>query len=109
MLNQILFQTGPISLGQHTLQVVYKGNAKTTPLSINGILVQNGTVTPGSSPISTSFPTLSSMGVHKPRIIIGCVIGGLLLAFTGVFILWMRKRRGLQTQPKETDIVEPFH
>ena len=50
------------------------------------------------------------MGVHKhtkPGIIVGCVIGGLLLVLTGVFILWMRKRRGL-LQPKETDISEPL-
>jgi hypothetical protein len=127
MLNQILFQTGPISLGQHTLQVIYEGNPKTTPLSINGVLVQNGTVTPGSSPIgitsatptssgfstiSTPFPTLSLMGGHKhvkhTSIIIGCVTGGLLLVLTGVFMLWMRKRRAQEIEPKETEIVEPF-
>ena len=127
MLNQILFQTGPISLGQHTLQVVYKGSSSTTPLSINGVLVQNGTVTAGSSPIgitsaiptpsdsstnSTPLPTLSLTGAHKHAkrtgIIVGCVIGGLLLVLAGVFILWMRKRRAHEIQLRETDIVEPF-
>ena len=99
MLNQILFQTGPISLGQHTLQVIYNGNSKTTPLSINGVLVQNNTVTSGSgitsaiptaSGLSTPLPTLSSGAVHKHAkhtgIIIGCVLGGLLLVLSGVFI-----------------------
>lgn len=127
MLNQILFQTGPISLGQHTLQVVYKGSPSTTPLSINGVLVQNGTVTPGSSPIgitsaiptasdsstvSTPLPTLSSTGAHKHAkhtgIIVGCVIGGVLLVLVGVFVLWMRKRQAHKIQLRETDIVEPF-
>ncbi|KAH9484494.1 hypothetical protein JR316_0003976 [Psilocybe cubensis] len=51
--NQIFFQTPLLSSGIHNLQVTFNGNSQSTPLTLNGIYIQNGT---SSTTNSTSTP-----------------------------------------------------
>lgn len=47
--NQVLFQTGQLSTGQHTLVVTYQGNSETAPLVLNYLVIQNAGSTSTSS------------------------------------------------------------
>jgi hypothetical protein len=42
--SQVFFTTDTLSPGNHKVEVTYNGNANTTPLSVEVIIVQNGTI-----------------------------------------------------------------
>jgi hypothetical protein len=64
----LLFETGPLSTGQHTLKVVYLGNGSTAALAFTYFVIQNG---------PPSLPSSSTTIHRKP--IIGGIIRGLVL------------------------------
>jgi hypothetical protein len=43
--NQKFFETSKMPAGQHKLVVTYLGNSQTTPLTLDYLVVQNGTIT----------------------------------------------------------------
>ncbi len=60
--NILLFDTGSLPAGPHILDVTYLGTSKTTPLSFQFLVVQNGTSEslPVSSSIASIAPTSST-------------------------------------------------
>jgi len=130
--NQILFQTGQLSAGQHMLVVTHQGNSGTAPLAIDYFVLQSApssstssssnapTHTDGTS-ISSSVPSISSTSspttMTPTGAIVGGVIGGLvLLSLLLILFLFIRRRNSRRTQaPGEKsyvdipyDIVDPF-
>jgi len=59
--NQKFFETITLPYGHHNITVSFQGNEQTTPLTLDYLVVQNGTASEGSS-ISTSSPGSSSTG-----------------------------------------------
>ncbi|KAF9474812.1 hypothetical protein BDN70DRAFT_936382 [Pholiota conissans] len=55
----IPFQTGALSLGKHTLDVVYNGGVNDTPLILDYLIVQNGT-----NPAVAAGATMTSVGAQ---------------------------------------------
>ncbi|KAF8801614.1 hypothetical protein BYT27DRAFT_7114517 [Phlegmacium glaucopus] len=95
LFQQKFFETAQLPAGPHTLNVVYHGN-NSTPLTIQYLIIQNGTLsstttsisphatssTNGSAVSGTSTPMKSSTPVGA---IVGGVVGGLALT---VFIIF---------------------
>ncbi|KAF9479672.1 hypothetical protein BDN70DRAFT_878545 [Pholiota conissans] len=123
----IPFQTGALSLGKHTLDVVYNGGLNDTPLILDYLIVQNGTnpaiaaaatttttnggaqttagsttTTTGGSGAQTQNPEGNSIPAKKHSntgAIIGGVCGGLaLINLILLFFLCYRKRQRRKTK-----------
>ncbi|KAF9458807.1 hypothetical protein BDZ94DRAFT_1269735 [Collybia nuda] len=112
MYNQIFFITPNLTAGPHSLVVVYHGNTRQTPLTLDYLYVSNtsSSLAPTTSPISSSTtlvintsltttiinPT-SPQGRSNPATnigaIIGSVIGGVSLIALVMFILWRLRGR----------------
>ena len=137
LFNQILFQTGNLSTGNHKLVVTYQGNSETAPLAINYFLVQDapspstsstsggttttGTTTTGTAtsfssvPTGTSYNSTSSQGSTSKKspiaAIVGGVSGGLILLLLFMFLILRRKHRKAQRlsdADASHEIVQPF-
>ncbi|KJA24317.1 hypothetical protein HYPSUDRAFT_39089 [Hypholoma sublateritium FD-334 SS-4] len=61
--NALLFNTGILSAGPHTLDVTYLGTPETTPLSFEFLVVQNGTSTSAISSGTSASTSASASGV----------------------------------------------
>jgi hypothetical protein len=122
--NQMLFNTGQLSPGQHELVVTYLGSNATSPMILNYFVQQDGPLalaspTSSNTPTSTSVPSgtnSSPSTIHmKPTgAIIGGVIGGLflisLLQVLLALFFFLRRRKALSkphTVPSP-DVVNPF-
>ena len=118
--NQKFFETAQLTAGPHTLKAVFEGN-NSTPLTLDYLVVQNGTVssttasvsseatssTPGSVVSGTSATVRSSTPVGA---IVGGVIGGLAVTVFVIFgFLFLRRRHKRATQEKVLKSTpEPF-
>ena len=109
--NQKFFETAQLTAGPHTLKAVFEGN-NSTPLTLDYLIVQNGTVssttasvsslatssTPGSVVSGTSATVRSSTPVGA---VVGGVIGGLALVVFVIFgFLFLHRRHKRATQEK---------
>ena len=130
----MLFETGPLSLGQHTLLVTYLGNKTTVPIHLNYFIQQDGpsSNTPSPTSISASVlsganstPTFSSVPsgtnsessptaggstIHMKlteAIIGGVIIGGLVLLLALFFFLRRRNNRRSQSDDSQA-LSTPF-
>ena len=108
--NQKFFETIQYPPGPHTIVVTYLGNSQTTPLTLDYIVVQNGTFptpsgattstgqTSGSLPTTGSGSGLDKSGTSKSKsnnigAIVGGVVGGLvLIALALLAFLYLRRR-----------------
>ena len=128
--NQILFDIGQLSLGQHKLVVEYFGNSTSVPLALNYFVQQNApSSTTNNSPTSTSsapVPLISSSSSspssstttvidRKPTgAIVGGVIGGLVLIslLLGLFFFCRRRSnqrsQALDEKSITADVMNPF-
>jgi hypothetical protein len=52
--SQVFFTTDTVSPGNHKVEVTYNGNVNTTPLTVQVIIVQNGTIFGKSSTVNRS-------------------------------------------------------
>lgn len=114
--NILLFQTPTYENGPHTLTVVYNGDAEdnSTPLSLDYVVIQNGSSISANLNISSSssvLPTASqSVSVISPilpntRRRIGPIVGGALGGITFIvivaslmfFLLHWRRKKGARS------------
>lgn len=120
--NEKLFQTPNLTQGNHQVSVLFEGNATTTPLTFDYLIVQNGstslvTSTPttttasagtvsGSSAINSATNTSTNLNEQASKkspvgIIVGSIIGALaLIALVIIGAIYMRRR----SRQKEIDI-----
>lgn len=115
--NQQFFQTPALPYGRHNISVRFNGaTQQTTPLTLDYLIVQNGTqgssptvfATPTSTPSATGSTAFNGIAIGG---IVGGVIGGILLITIGIFGFFILKKRKVQRQrgfdPK-TSIPIPF-
>ena len=133
--NQIFFQTGQLSAGMHTLDVVYQGNSQTAPLTLSQLFVQNNasslsstsgtsnntsSSTSNATSIATSGTPVATSSTPNPAIdtpnhsnhlgpIIGGVIGGLALIIFAILTIFFLCRRRKDRSQKVDAIVKPFN
>ncbi|KAJ3509221.1 hypothetical protein NLJ89_g5333 [Agrocybe chaxingu] len=75
--NQLFFQTDTYPNGRHNLRVLFHGNSTTTPLTLDYLIIQNGTAastTSGVSPSPTTSITDSVSGGASSNV--GAIVGG---------------------------------
>ncbi|KAF9474381.1 hypothetical protein BDN70DRAFT_924629 [Pholiota conissans] len=132
-LNQRFFtMAGPLSPGQHILNVTYNGNNDTTPLSLYSFTVLNGTssdvgiggpigashpvaATDSTTTSSSTSPTSSGSssqtgsptqtGSSKGHTNIGAIVGDVVVAFLCFLLLsfiFWRKRRGSRNKDDDS-------
>lgn len=102
--NQRFFETTKLTAGQHKLVVTYLGDSKTTPLTLDYLIVQNGTAASGGGNTSHKSNNIGA--------IVGGVVGGVVLIALAIFaFLYIRRRdkRLSEEQPAEPKTIEPFH
>ncbi|KAF8163682.1 hypothetical protein B0H34DRAFT_672630 [Crassisporium funariophilum] len=115
--NQKFFSTQTLSPGPHTLIVVHEGTGSTTPLTLDYLVVQIGTIPSTNGTSSTTNDTdpasnsTSSGGKGRSSIglIVGGVVGGLALvifAILGFLFLWRRERA---STGDSRHTIEPFN
>ncbi|KAF9532761.1 hypothetical protein CPB83DRAFT_580455 [Crepidotus variabilis] len=73
--NQKFFETPKYQMGRHNLTVIYQGSESTTPLTLDRIIVQNGTLP--SQPLQPPPVAASAKSFHVGGIV-GSVIGAIL-------------------------------
>ena len=119
--NQNFFTTPNFTQGQHEITVLFEGTGQTTPLTLDYMVIQNGTTpvttTTGSGSTATtsssSSPALTSNnstgGKGNTGIIVGAVIGGLvLIALTILAVFFIRRRdKKLRHEEKLAPSFEP--
>lgn len=102
------FDTGPVPPGQHMLEVVFKGNATTTPMTLDKFLVYHGTAEAVVGSDSNTTPTKGGGDGNLTRdtqasnsgppvgAIAGGVVGGavLVLILLALYLFWKRKKGG---------------
>ncbi|KDR71380.1 hypothetical protein GALMADRAFT_144060 [Galerina marginata CBS 339.88] len=106
---QIIFQTGQLSFGNHVLEVVYGGNAQTAPLSLQFFVIQNSAIVTSSPSVTSSVgPTVlpsnsAPKGKLKSQIgpFTGCVFGSVTIIVILICLLHHQRSR---KRPK----IEPF-
>lgn len=112
--NQVFFTTPEVENGPHTLTVTFLGSGSTTPLVLDYLYIQNGTVIATNTSTSSLLPSapttsvsVNASGVSKLDVgaLLGGVLGGLgfLILIAGVF-LYLRRRRS-----SRKSMVLPFH
>ncbi|KAF9561097.1 hypothetical protein CPC08DRAFT_664780 [Agrocybe pediades] len=119
---QEFFQTPEYPAGTHKIVVTYLGDSQSTPLTLDYLLVQNGTLdtapmtTSSLSSSSSSSASSSASTTHTAKrnanigIIIGGVIGGIfLLAVIIILCLWYRRIVRLENEVEAANITaRPF-
>ncbi|KAF8163683.1 hypothetical protein B0H34DRAFT_781303 [Crassisporium funariophilum] len=122
--NQEFFSTQALSPGPHKLVVVHEGTGSTTPLTLDYIVVQNGTI-PATNTTSnpnngTTAPASNTTSGTKSKTPVGAIAGGvigglvlILLAVIGFLFLRRRDKRRLSRESASSfdpgHTVEPFN
>ncbi|KDR73720.1 hypothetical protein GALMADRAFT_251531 [Galerina marginata CBS 339.88] len=119
--NQKFFETPTLTAGHHQLVVTYHGTSQTTPLTLDYLIIQNGTIpssnttTPGTSPSGDSHGSGPVKKSNNTAAIVGGIIGGLvLIAIAIAAYLYLRRREKKLNERAPVDepapaFVEPFH
>jgi len=108
-----VFSTTPVPIGEHTLEITYKGNASVVPLSLDYFVVNHGGVRSALPPLTSSsinttpsqntIPNpVEALSTAKSPPNTGHIVGGLVggLVFLGLaaalFTIIVRRRRRYQ-------------
>uniref|UniRef100_A0A8H7Y5Z0 Uncharacterized protein n=1 Tax=Psilocybe cubensis TaxID=181762 RepID=A0A8H7Y5Z0_PSICU len=121
MYNQKTFETSEYPMGSHTIVVTYLGDSSKTPLTLEYLVVQNGTFPSGnsSSPTTGGNDANGSAGSsHSSNVgnIAGAVVGGIVFIILATLVIiyfcrWgpKRDRQLLYNHGHDSDnAVEPF-
>ncbi|PPQ99857.1 hypothetical protein CVT24_009608 [Panaeolus cyanescens] len=110
--NQLLFEALSLSSDEHRLEVVFKGDATTLPLSLNSMVVQDGMLSSSSSfasdngSLSHNSGNVGLSAGSKIGIGAGVTLAFVLLLFLVIFIhLSPRARKTISTQ----NLIPPIH
>jgi len=111
-----IFSTAPVPIGNHVLEVTYKGNSSVVPLSLDYLVVNHGGVRPAVLPpdySSNVLPTqniapnpVEAISTSKAPSSTGQIVGGLVggLVFLGLvaalFAIFVRRRRSYREYMK---------
>ncbi|KAH9484395.1 hypothetical protein JR316_0003876 [Psilocybe cubensis] len=134
--NQPFFQTPKYSAGQHRLEVVYYGNSKATPLTLQHLIVQDSspntpisvspttgpTAIPPSDTVPATTTTYTMPASESPShqsesnskmigSIAGGVVGGflfLVIVAVGFFLLGRCRARVEHPEAAFRDVIEPY-
>ncbi|KAF8159353.1 hypothetical protein B0H34DRAFT_767602 [Crassisporium funariophilum] len=120
MFNQLFFETPKLPFGPHTIVVTFESDQTSTPLSLDFLLVQNGTASSGptfpsistSSPTSTSMPLPFSSGSLKRVNVAGIVcgvLGAILFTLILIFLLLRYRKRKRENEQMRSATVAPFY
>lgn len=118
LFNQRLFDTGPLSMGNHHLEVTYNGNDSHIPLVLSSIFIENGTFPSKTTDPSTSPTSMNNSESSRPTsskltpLIIGGVVGVvviLLIIFVVFLFAFLRHRREIAKLSVEKFDVAPGH
>ena len=112
--NQKFFETAQLSPTSHTLKVVYEGS-NSTPLTLDYLIIQNGTSTTSISSLPTSTGnTVSATSTPKGSVPVGAIVGGVIgglalvvFAILGFLLLRRRQKRDAQERVS-TSTPRPF-
>jgi len=111
--NQKFFETPKLSAGQHKLVVTYLGNSQTTPLTLDYLIVQNGTATNSTSAGGSSGGANTGNKSSNIGPIVGGVVGGVVLITLAIIAFLYIRRRDRRLNEEQSaepkDIIEPFH
>ncbi|KAF9527584.1 hypothetical protein CPB83DRAFT_815375 [Crepidotus variabilis] len=80
--NHQFFEISSLSMGKHKLSVVYNGDSTKAPLTLDYLVVQNGSLPYAPSPPNTDTPNTTHDTKHSNHI--GPIVGGI---FSGIFAL----------------------
>ena len=103
--NSKIFETPLLPAGPHTLKVVYEGNSNLNPLTLEFLVVQNGTIS-STTTSGSGIPGKSTYGKGSIPVgaIVGGTIGGLaLIVFALLGFLFLRQRRKRSVQEWSTN------
>ncbi|KAF9528099.1 hypothetical protein CPB83DRAFT_907035 [Crepidotus variabilis] len=89
--NQKLFETPTLPMGSHKLSVTYDGNRKTSPLTLDYLIVQNGTAPPSNN--AGSHETISAKKSNLGAIVGGAIAATCFVCLIFVVIIFLRQRR----------------
>ncbi|PPQ75109.1 hypothetical protein CVT24_010064 [Panaeolus cyanescens] len=127
--NERLFQTPVLLNGLHTISVTYEGERGLTPLTLDYLLIQNGTGIPGApttltastttTPTSSTLPpstTPSSLGLasnNERRTNVAAIVGGLLGVFALLIICailyrYFKNREKPSDTKSNSNKIQPF-
>ncbi|KAF9524783.1 hypothetical protein CPB83DRAFT_909679 [Crepidotus variabilis] len=104
--NQKFFETPTLPMGKHKLSVVYNGNGDVTPLTLDYLVVQNGT-----APSNNTTGSDNNNPVPVKKTNIGAIVGGIVSAVAVIILiiiafLFFRRRRRQQYKRRSIDLHE---
>lgn len=107
--NQVFFTTSEVDIGPHTLTVTFLGSEDTTPLTLDRLYINNGTLVspPNTTSITRTIPsptTVTNSDLGKASglnvdALLGGIIGGLglLIIIAGAFLCRRNRRFSRET------------
>ncbi|KDR73719.1 hypothetical protein GALMADRAFT_212537 [Galerina marginata CBS 339.88] len=111
--NQKFFETPTLTAGHHQLVVTYHGTSQTTPLTLDYLIIQNGTITSSNTTTPGTSPSGNSHGSDPVKKSSNtAAIVGVLIAIAAYLYLRRREKKlneGAHVGEPASGFIEPFH
>ncbi|KAF9038631.1 hypothetical protein BJ165DRAFT_1531691 [Panaeolus papilionaceus] len=124
--NQRLFRTSVLQNGLHNITVTYESEQPSTPLTLDYLLIQNGTGLPGATPTSVNsivpaspsspppgFTPSNAASTNNKGSNVPAIIGGLigffaLILIVGIIYRYYKNREKLPDKNPNPNKIQPF-